>query len=160
MLAFIGLGSNLQNPQRQIEKAIDSLTKAKDVEFISCSSLYISKPLLNMPYPDYLNSVCKIKTKLSAIDLLDLCQSIENKQHRVREIHWGPRTIDLDILLFGDEVYNNDRLKIPHPEMVNRCFVLLPLYEIAPKLQIPTFGLVKKYLDKIDLSEIKKYESS
>lgn len=160
LLAFIALGSNLQDPKKQIKTAITSLEKDKSIKLISYSSLYISKPFLNMSGPDYLNAVCKIKTELSAIKLLDLCQSIENKQYRVREVRWGSRTIDLDILLFDNKIYNNKRLIIPHPEMINRSFVLLPLYEIEPDLQIPIFGSLEKCLKKIDISEIKKYEDN
>ena len=79
MLAFIGLGSNLNNPEKQMKEAIERLKNSTEVDFISCSSLYISKPFLDMPGPDYLNTVCKIETELSPIELLDLCHSIENK---------------------------------------------------------------------------------
>ena len=159
MLAFIGLGSNLENPKNQIALALESLANSKGIKVIKTSSLYISKPWLNILGDDYLNAVCKIDTTLKPLELLDLCQSIENKQHRVREIRWGARTIDLDILLFGDSVYQDDRLTIPHSHMLNRCFVILPLYEIEPNLKIVNCGDLKEYLYKIDTKDIKKYES-
>lgn len=156
MLAFIGLGSNLDNPRNQINKALSALDQAKGVELIKTSSFYRSKPLLNMPGPDYLNIVCKIDTSLDALELLDLCQHIESKQHRVRDVHWGSRTIDLDILLYGDEIHKSERLTVPHPEMVNRSFVLLPLVEIEPVLELPTFGPLKICLEQLELSGIAK----
>lgn len=159
MLAFIALGSNLDNPKNQIEKAVESLANSKGVKFIKNSSLYISKPWLNMLGENYLNSVCKISTTLEPLELLDLCHSIEKQQDRIRDVRWGPRTIDLDILLFGDIVYQDSRLTIPHPHMLNRCFVILPLYEIEPNLKVVNHGYLRDYLHKVDLKEIKKYES-
>ena len=156
MLAYIGLGSNLEGPENQIKTALTALNSAVGVTVLNSSSLYRSKPLLDMPGPDYLNIVCKIETSLDALELLDLCQHIEDKQQRVREVRWGSRTIDLDILLFGDVVYKTDKLTIPHCEMINRSFVLLPLYEIDTQLDLPIFGSLKKCLDQLDLSDIEK----
>ena len=156
MLAFIGLGSNLDNPRNQIDQALLVLDQASGVELIQVSSFYRSKPLLDMPGPDYLNIVCKINTSLDALELLDLCQQIENKQHRVRDVRWGSRTIDLDILLYGDEVHQTERLTIPHSEMINRSFVLLPLYEIEPALELPIIGPLKRCLEQLELSDIDK----
>ena len=156
MLAYIGLGSNLKGPKEQIEKALKVLSEAKETTLLSISSFYQSKPLLDMPGPNYLNVVCKIETDLSALDLLNFCQEIENNQHRVREIKWGSRTIDLDILLYGDQVLATKRLTIPHPEMINRAFVLLPLFEIEPGLKLPLLGLLKNLLERIQPSDVEK----
>ena len=156
MLAFIGLGSNLNNPRNQIDEALLALSQDSGVDLLKTSSFYQSKPLLDMPGPDYLNIVCKINTRLSALELLDLCQQIESRQHRVRDVRWGSRTIDLDILLFGDAVYNNERLTVPHPEMTNRSFVLLPLSEIEPGLELPTIGSLENWLSQLELSDIEK----
>ncbi len=156
MLAFIGLGSNLNNPRNQIDEALLALSQDSGVDLLKTSSFYQSKPLLDMPGPDYLNIVCKINTRLSALELLDLCQQIESRQHRVRDVRWGSRTIDLDILLFGDAVYNNERLTVPHPEMTNRSFVLLPLSEIEPGLELPTIGSLENCLSQLELSDIEK----
>ena len=104
MLVYIGLGSNLENPKVQIEKALSALNLSNEVTVNEVSSFYESKPLLDMPGPNYINAVCSIKTSLDAIDLLDVCQGIENDQKRVREVKWGSRTIDLDILLYGQQV--------------------------------------------------------
>jgi 2-amino-4-hydroxy-6-hydroxymethyldihydropteridine diphosphokinase len=156
LLAFIGLGSNLEEPREQINTALSSLDDVSEIEVLKTSSFYQSKPLLGMTGPDYLNVVCKIETKLSALDLLSKCQQIENKQHRVREIRWGSRTIDLDILLYGDEVISTKDLSVPHPEMIKRNFVLLPLFEIEPELELPGYGKLKELVRKVDSSSITK----
>ena len=156
MLAYIGLGSNLKGPKEQIEKALRVLIEAKETTLLSVSSFYQSKPLLDMPGPNYLNVVCKIETKLSALDLLNFCQEIEDNQHRVRTVKWGSRTIDLDILLYGEQVLATKRLTIPHPEMINRAFVLLPLYEIEPGLKLPLLGPLNGLLERIEPSDVKK----
>jgi len=156
LLTYIGLGSNLKGPKVQIEKALTTLSEAKDIALLSVSSFYRSKPLLDMPGPNYLNVVCKIETNLGALDLLNFCQEIEDNQHRVREIKWGSRTIDLDILLYGDQILATKELTIPHPEMINRAFVLLPLFEIEPGLQLPLLGSLKGLLERIESSDIEK----
>ena len=156
MLAYISLGSNLKGPKEQIEKALKVLSEAKEITLLSVSSFYQSKPLLDMPGPNYLNVVCKIETDLSALDLLNFCQEIEDNQHRVREVKWASRTIDLDILLYGEQVLATKRLTIPHSEMVNRAFVLLPLYEIEPRLKLPLLGPLKNLLERIEPSDIEK----
>ena len=156
MLVYIGLGSNLKGPKKQIEKALRALNKAKEITLLSVSSFYQSKPLLDMPGPNYLNVVCKIETDLSALDLLNFCQEIEDNQHRVREVKWGSRTIDLDILLYGDQVLATKRLTIPHSEMINRAFVLLPLFEIEPGLKLPLLGPLKGLLERIEPSDVEK----
>jgi len=156
LLTYIGLGSNLKGPKVQIEKALTTLSEAKDIALLSVSSFYRSKPLLDMPGPNYLNVVCKIETNLGALDLLNFCQEIEDNQHRVREIKWGSRTIDLDILLYGDQILATKELTIPHPEMINRAFVLLPLFEIEPGLKLPLLGPLKGLLERIESSDIEK----
>jgi len=156
LLAYIGLGSNLKGPKKQIEKALKAISEAKEITLLSVSSFYQSKPLLDMPGPNYLNVVCKIETDLSAIDLLNFCQEIEENQHRVRKVKWGSRTIDLDILLYGDQILATKRLTIPHPEMINRAFVLLPLSEIEPGLKLPLLGPLKELLEGIESSDVEK----
>ena len=156
MLAFIGLGSNLEGPRKQINAALSSLDDFSEIEVLKISSFYQSKPLLGMTGPDYLNVACKIETRLSAHDLLSKCQQIESKQHRVREIRWGSRTIDLDILLYGDEVISTEELSVPHPEINKRNFVLLPLFEIEPELELPVFGKLKGLVAKVESSSITK----
>jgi len=156
LLAYIGLGSNLKGPKEQIEKALKALSEVKEITLLSVSSFYQSKPLLDMPGPNYLNVVCKIETDLSALDLLNFCQEIEDNQHRVREVKWASRTIDLDILLYDDQVTSTKRLTIPHSEMINRAFVLLPLFEIEPGLKLPLLGPLKDLLERIEPSDVEK----
>jgi len=156
LLAYIGLGSNLKGPKDQIKKALMALSETKDIALLSVSSFYQSKPLLDKPGPNYLNVVCKIETDLGALDLLNFCQEIEDNQHRVREVKWGSRTIDLDILLYGDQVLATKRLTIPHPEIINRAFVLLPLYEIEPGLKLPLLGTLKGLLERIEPSDVER----
>ena len=156
MLVYIGLGSNLKGPKEQIEQALRALTEAKETTLLSVSSFYQSKPLLDMPGPNYLNVVCKIETDLSALDLLNFCQEIEDNQRRVRRVKWGSRTIDLDILLYGDQILATKRLTIPHQEMINRAFVLLPLFEIEPGLKLPLLGPLKDLLERIEPSDVEK----
>jgi len=109
-----------------------------------------------MPGPNYVNAVCKINTNLSAIDLLDICQSIEDNQKRIRKVKWGSRTIDLDILLYEQQVISSDRLSIPHPEMIDRPFVMVPLHEIDKEINVPLLGPVKKLIDRINKLDVKK----
>jgi len=156
LLAYIGLGSNLKDPKAQIKRALAKLNDNNGTELIAASSFYESKPLLDIPGPNYLNVACKIETQLSAIDLLDLCQEIEDNQQRVREVKWGSRTIDLDILLYGEQVISNKRLSIPHPEAINRAFVLVPLFEIEPNIKFPLLGPIKDLLDRINKLDVNK----
>ncbi len=154
--AYIGLGSNLNNPKQQIKQALISLSNKANIFIINLSKLYLSKPLLNMPQPDFYNAVVKIQTSISAYDLLTICQEIEIQQHRVREKKWSSRTIDLDILLFDDKIINSANLTIPHPEIQNRSFVLKPLADIEPNLVITNIGVVSELLDCVDCTNIKE----
>ena len=149
-IAFIGLGSNMNSPRQQITTAIQSLGEIQSTQMISASSLYESKPVGPQDQGDYINAVMKLETDLVAIALLDSLQAIENDHGRERKQHWGPRTLDLDILLFGDQVIHNGRLTIPHAEICNRPFVLVPLAEINPDCVIPEKGLVTDLVSKVD----------
>ncbi|AUI66089.1 MULTISPECIES: 2-amino-4-hydroxy-6-hydroxymethyldihydropteridine diphosphokinase [Glaesserella] len=132
---YVALGSNLDNPLAQLKQAVASLqTFAKNLQV---SSFYGSKPLGPQDQPDYVNAVAKFETDLTAIDLLDKLQQIENEQGRVRLRRWGERTLDLDILLYANEQIQTERLTVPHYDMHNREFVIVPLYEISPELILP-----------------------
>lgn len=135
--AYIGLGSNLDNPQHQVGRAIQELGELPGTLDVLSSSLYGSVPMGPQDQPDYVNAVAAITTSLSAHDLLGQLQRLEQLHRRVRERHWGPRTLDLDILLYGQEIIQTDDLIVPHPWMAERNFVLIPLYEIAPDLTLP-----------------------
>ena len=143
---YIGLGSNLDDPQSQLKKAIIAMEMVPSTSVVKTSSFYRSKPVGPQDQPDYVNAVVELGTELSASVLLDYLQAIENEQGRERKVKWGARTLDLDILLFGDEIINDDRLQIPHVEMQNRGFVLLPLNEIFPDCIIPGVGSVSSLL--------------
>lgn len=135
---YIGLGSNLARPEKQLQAACISLASLPDSEFIRCSSLYQSQPMGPKDQPDYVNAVVLIKTALSPDILLQKTQLIESQQGRIRKPNrWGPRTLDLDMLLFGQQRIDNDHLTVPHSGMKLREFVLYPLFEIAPDLILP-----------------------
>lgn len=134
---YIGLGSNLQQPVEQMRRAVQGLEGLPGTHIQRCSSLYQSKPLGPADQPDYLNAVVRMETDLQPYPLLSALQQIERAQGRQRNVHWGARTIDLDILLYDDLVMTDPALSIPHPGVTQRLFVLLPLFEIAPKLRLP-----------------------
>lgn len=144
IIAYIGLGSNLSKPIEQVKSAIDNIANIAQSRISSVSSLYLSKPMGPQDQDDYINAVLALETSLSAIELLDALQAIENAAGRVRkENRWGARILDLDIILFGNEIINTQRLTIPHYGMCEREFVLLPLAEIAPELVLPSGQSVK-----------------
>lgn len=134
---YIGLGSNLQGPEQQLRSALDELAAHPRIELAAVSSFYQSKPVGPQDQPDYVNAVAELRTALPPEELLDVLQATENQHNRVRLRHWGERTLDLDILLYGDQILNTPRLIIPHKEMCKRSFVLYPLAEIAPQLRLP-----------------------
>lgn len=136
--AYIGLGSNLNNPKQQIKTAFETLTMLPKCQLELKSSLYRSDPMGPQDQNDYINAVVKIETSLEPLSLLDQLQSIELEQGRIRKAErWGPRTLDLDLLLFSDQVINSKRLTVPHYDIKHRAFVLVPLLEIAPELRLP-----------------------
>jgi 2-amino-4-hydroxy-6-hydroxymethyldihydropteridine diphosphokinase len=136
--AYIGLGSNLSEPVDQVKNAIVEIEKIAKSQVKKVSSLYLSKPMGPQDQDDYINAVLALETALPAIELLDALQAIENKAGRVRKDNrWGARILSLDIILFGHDVINTDRLTVPHYGMKDREFVLIPLVEIAPSLSMP-----------------------
>ena len=135
---YIGLGSNLAEPQEQLRAALQALQGLPDSQLSGCSSLYASDPLGPPDQPRYVNAVAALDTRLEPHELLDHLQHIELEQGRQRKAErWGPRTLDLDILLFGQRLLNDKRLTVPHYHMHARAFVLYPLAELAPDLQLP-----------------------
>lgn len=139
--AYLGIGSNLDNPVAQVRLALKSLAAVPDSRLLGQSSLYRSAPLGPLDQPQYINAVASIQTALDPLALLDAMQAIELTQGRVRTgERWGPRTLDLDILLYGDEIISTERLTVPHPGLQQRNFVLYPLQELAPQLVLPGLG--------------------
>lgn len=134
---YIGLGSNLEEPRQQVSQALEELAQLPDSHLLDASHLYRSDPVGPPGQPDYINAVACLETGLEAHVLLDQLQGIEQAHDRVRKIHWGPRTLDLDLLLYGDETISTERLTVPHAFMTERNFVLWPLAEIAPELTLP-----------------------
>ena len=139
---FLGLGSNLGDPERQVRRACRELESLPRSAFVSCSSLYRSHPLGPQDQPDFVNAVAELRTELDPESLLAELQRIEVSHGRVRGgQRWGPRPLDLDLLLFGDRVIRSALLTLPHPGLSERAFVLYPLLEIAgPDLEIPGHG--------------------
>ncbi len=135
---YIALGSNLASPLTQVNAAIAALGTIPDSRIVAVSSFYRTPPLGPQDQPDYLNAAVALETSLAPEALLDHTQRIELDQGRVRKAErWGPRTLDLDIMLFGDETIATPRLTVPHYDMKNRGFMLWPLFEIAPALRFP-----------------------
>jgi 2-amino-4-hydroxy-6-hydroxymethyldihydropteridine diphosphokinase len=150
-VVFIGLGSNLSEPRQQLQEAVKHLAVLPATTLLSISSLYQSRPMGPQDQPDYLNAVACLETELEPEALLDQLQAIEADQGRLRDgQRWGARTLDLDILLYGALSMNTSRLIIPHPGTHEREFVLLPLKEIAPDLDIPGQGLVSELAERCD----------
>ena len=145
--AYIGLGSNLGNPAATLQATLAALRFLPQTALVATSSLYRSAPVGLKNQPDFINAVAAADTQLSAEALLDELFAIEARFGRRREFHHAPRTLDLDLLLYGDEVRNDTRLVLPHPRMHERAFVLLPLTEIAPECVIPGRGRAVELLE-------------
>ncbi len=157
---FIAVGSNLADPVGQAQNAIQALHKLPKSEFVKSSSLYSSTPMGPQDQPDYINAVVEIKTELTPLELLDCTQAIELEQGRVRkEERWGPRTLDLDIILYGNEVIDSERLIVPHYGMKEREFVLYPLAEIAPNLTLPCGSRLEDLLTVVDKNGLNIWQS-
>ncbi|MCH5362433.1 2-amino-4-hydroxy-6-hydroxymethyldihydropteridine diphosphokinase [Escherichia fergusonii] len=148
-IAYIAIGSNLASPLEQVNAAIKALSEIPQSKILAVSSFYRTPPLGPQDQPDYLNAAVALETSLAPEELLNHTQRIELQQGRVRKAErWGPRTLDLDIMLFGNEVINTERLTIPHYDMKNRGFMLWPLFEISPELVFPDGLFLNKLLHK------------
>lgn len=129
---FLGLGSNVGDRENQLKEAIRLLDEQSGIKVVKVSSFYETEPVGYVDQPDFLNLCVEIQTELSPKAVLERGLAIEQQLHRVRKERWGPRTLDIDILLYGDQVIEEQDLTIPHPRMTERAFVLIPLQEIAP----------------------------
>jgi 2-amino-4-hydroxy-6-hydroxymethyldihydropteridine diphosphokinase len=143
---YIGIGSNLDNPVQQVNESFAELDTIPGTALVLHSSLYRTAPMGPEGQDDYINAVAVLETRLDAHELLHRLQEIEQQHRRVRLQHWGPRTLDLDILLYGDKIIESDELVVPHPGIHERPFVLYPLVEVAPDLEIPGNGNVNALL--------------
>lgn len=159
MRVFIGLGSNLENPLEQIKTAIKDMKAMIDTELVACSSLYKSPPMGPQDQPDYINAAIELETTLTPHSLLDELQKIEQQHGRVRKRHWGERTLDLDVLVYGEQVLKDDRLTLPHPGIAERAFVVYPLAELDSSLEIPGLGNVAQLLEACPRDGLQQVEN-
>ena len=149
--AYVGIGSNLDSPQDQVERAVTALGEIDDTLLVRTSPLYRSAPLDGSEQPDYINAVSALLTRIEAAALLRALQDIEQAQERARDgDKWGPRTLDLDLLVYSSDSIDKKNLKVPHPGIAERNFVLLPLVDIAPYLRIPGLGSVSGLAAGVD----------
>lgn len=157
--AYIGLGSNLVEPAKQIRSARQKIRRLAGVKELAFSSLYHSAPMGPQDQPDYINAVMSVETGLPAIELLHCLQEIEKEHGRIRTgQRWGARTLDLDLLVYGDQKINHIELTVPHVGIAERAFVLYPLFEIAPELVIPGLGSVHSLIAKCPREGLVKLE--
>lgn len=154
-IVYVALGANLGEPLQQAENAIAAIEQIPQTSVIKISPFYRSKPLGPQDQPDYLNAVIKIISELSPLALLKALQTIELNLGRVRKANrWGPRTLDLDILLYDNQVIQSEELTIPHYDMYNREFVLYPLFDIAPDLILPNQVPLKVLINKVPINNM------
>ena len=155
--AYIGIGSYLDYPARQVSEAMDALAEIPRTRLAARSSLYLSAPVDGTAQPDYVNAVVAIDTELSPHALLQTLQDIEVRHGRVRgPRRWGPRTLDLDLLLYGDCSIEDETMSVPHPSIHERAFVLFPLHEIAPMVAVPGFGAVSALLAQVPMNGLRR----
>lgn len=157
---FVGLGANLEDPLRQVRQAIRELHDIERTQVLTVSSLYRSAPVGYADQPDFINAVAKLESQLTARELLDALHVIENRHGRRRSKRNAPRTLDLDLLLYGTSVLSEDGLILPHPRMHERAFVLLPLAEIAPDARVPGHPGLSQLLEQVDRSNVVKLDGA
>lgn len=155
-IAYLSLGANLGDRKAMLEAALRGLEASGQVRVVKASSVYETEPIGYVGQPWFYNLAAEIETDLDPDSLLTLTKQVERELNRTREIHWGPRTIDIDILLYDDLVTNGNRLTLPHPEMVGRRFVLEPLVEIAPDLKLPDGRRIADLLPSVSAQEVRK----
>lgn len=149
--AFIGIGSNVGDRAVFVRSAVDALNSADGVEITATSSLYETSPIGGPPQRSYVNMVIRLRTSIDHRDLLELCQRIEQRLGREEsDIRWGPRVVDLDILIYDNTKISEPDLEIPHPRMTGRRFVLIPLLEIDPEIADPWGGPYRDALDEAE----------
>lgn len=155
--AYIGIGSNLEDPVAQVKDAIEELEMLPDTILAGRSSLYSNKPMGPQDQPDYINAVVGLDTLLSAQDLFARLVKIEEQAGRVRDGNkWGARILDLDLLLYGKKNIDEAGLKVPHPGLHERDFVIIPLAEIAGNMNIPGHGLLSTLINQVENHSLKK----
>lgn len=157
VLAYVGLGSNLHDPAAQVLAAFEALAGLPDSDLVARSGLYAGTPMGPQDQPDYVNAVAALETRLPAADLLTALQDIEARQGRERHgVRWGPRTIDLDLLLYGEQTIDLPGLTVPHPGLHLRDFVIIPLAEIAGNLNIPGKGPLSMLIQNVETHSLRR----
>lgn len=156
--AYIALGSNLRGPAAQVRAAFDALAGLPGTRLVRRSSLYRNPPAGGLDQPDYVNAVAEIETRLGPRELLEALLGIERARGRVRDYPNAPRTLDLDIVLYGSGVIDEPGLTVPHPRMLERPFVLVPLAEIAPDASIPGAGRAAEAARRVDATRMVRLE--
>ena len=155
---YLGLGSNQSDPINQIKNATELIEKIETSKITKKSSLYESLPVGYLDQPNFINQVISLQTSLSPAELFERFQQIEFQLKRVKKIVIGPRTIDIDILLFNQEIILTNDLTIPHPRMLDRAFVMIPLLEIEPNILVPKISNLKEILGKLDKKTLTKID--
>ncbi|MCY7195127.1 2-amino-4-hydroxy-6-hydroxymethyldihydropteridine diphosphokinase [Streptococcus dysgalactiae subsp. equisimilis] len=154
-IVYLSLGTNMGDREEYLSQAVQYLAKIPNIHLLAQSSIYETAAWGKTDQADFLNMACQLDTQLTAADFLKETQAIEQSLGRVRHEKWGPRTIDIDILLFGEEVYDTKELKVPHPYMTERAFVLIPLLELQPDFKLPpNHKFLRDYLAALDTSDI------
>lgn len=147
--AAVALGSNIEDPQAQVQRGFDEIAALPDTELLARSRLYTTAPVGYVDQPDFVNACALVETSLAPRALLAALLDLERRHGRVRDIPNGPRTLDLDIVLYGDEVIDEPGLKIPHPRAHERAFVLVPLVDVWPEATIPGKGAARECLKQV-----------
>ncbi len=160
--AFIALGTNIEPREEHFNQAIESLKTYSSIHIVQMSSIYETKPVGYTEQADFLNMVVQVQTDFTPFELLDICQQIEQQLGRKRTIRFGPRSIDLDVLLFNNNTIDTETLTIPHPRMHERAFVLIPLQEIEPNLKFKGASLKEwlNQLSKKDVEDVRIYKKA
>jgi 2-amino-4-hydroxy-6-hydroxymethyldihydropteridine diphosphokinase len=151
---YLGLGSNLNNPPAQLQEGLKLIRSEFQLKNLEVSSMVKTPPLGGKDQPDYYNLVCRFNSDTAPAKILESIQKIEDTRGRTREEHWGSRTLDIDILLIGELVFQNDNLTIPHPGLTKRSFVIGPILELDPELVDPKTGLsYQKYWENLSVED-------
>jgi 2-amino-4-hydroxy-6-hydroxymethyldihydropteridine diphosphokinase len=156
MIAYLGLGANLGDRRATLAGAVDALAATPRLRLRCASSLYATAPQGLRDQPEFLNQVVQVDTDLPPADLLRACRAVEDRFGRARTIRWGPRTLDVDVLLYGQRIIDTADLQVPHPRLHERAFVLVPLCEIAPDVEIPGRGPARDLLAAVADQSVRK----
>ena len=149
VLVYLSLGSNIGDSAGNLNSAIKLIGEESNINLVKTSSFYQTKPVGGVVQDDFINCVMSIKTMLNPVELLKACQTVENRLKRKRIVRWGPRTIDVDILLYGDKVIDSNCLTIPHPRMFERAFVMVPLAELDSRFESYCKNLVRQGIKRL-----------